>query len=72
MVYVAEGGETGRVATDHARNLVTAFARALAVALLLGLILLGLGAAVHPVLAGSPESQLRTIADTTHWRTMHL
>lgn len=47
-------------------------ARALAVALLLGMILLGYGAAVHPVLAGGPESQLRTMADTTHWRTMHL
>ena len=51
---------------------MTAFARALAVALLLGLILLGLGSAVHPVLAGSPESQLRTIAEMTSWRAMHL
>jgi hypothetical protein len=51
---------------------VTAFARALALALLLGMILLGYGAAVHPVLAGSPESQLRTMAETPHWRTMHL
>lgn len=51
---------------------MTAFGRALAVALLLGMILLGYGAVVHPVLAGGPESQLRTIADTAHWRTMHL
>lgn len=51
---------------------MTAFARALAVTLLLGLILLGLGSAVHPVLAGSPESQLRTIAEMTSWRAMHL
>jgi len=51
---------------------VTAFGRALAIALLLGMILLGYGAAVHPMLAGGPETQLRTIADTTHWRTMHL
>ena len=51
---------------------MTAFGRALAVALLLGMILLGYGAAVHPMLAGGPESQLRTIADTAHWRTMHL
>jgi len=36
------------------------------------MILLGYGAAVHPMLAGAPESQLRTIADTPHWRTMHL
>jgi hypothetical protein len=51
---------------------VTGLSRALALALLLGMMLLGYGAAVHPMLAGSPESQLRTIADTAHWRTMHL
>jgi len=51
---------------------VTTAARALASALLLGMILLGYGAAVHPVLAGPAESQLRVIAETTHWRTMHL
>ena len=51
---------------------MTAFTRALAIALLLGMALLGYGAAVHPVLAGGPESQLRTMADTAHWRTMHL
>ena len=53
-------------------NLVNAFVRALAIALVLGMILLGLGAAVHPVLAGSPENQLRTMAETPGWRTMHL
>ena len=47
-------------------------ARALALALLLGMILLGAGAAVHPMLAGPAESQLRTIAETSGWRTMHL
>ncbi len=46
--------------------------RTLSFALLLGMILLGYGAAVHPMLAGGPETQLRTIADTPHWRTMHL
>lgn len=51
---------------------MTTVARALASALLLGMILLGYGAAVHPVLAGPAEDQLRTIAETTHWRTMHL
>ena len=51
---------------------MTALGRTLAIALLLGMILLGYGAAVHPMLAGGPESQLRTIADTPHWRTMHL
>jgi hypothetical protein len=47
-------------------------ARALALALLVGMVLLGYGAAVHPMLAGGPEAQLRTIAGTAHWRTMHL
>ena len=51
---------------------MTAMLRTLAFALLLGMILLGYGAAVHPMLAGGPETQLRTIADTPHWRTMHL
>lgn len=51
---------------------MTALGRTLAFALLLGMILLGYGAAVHPVLAGGPETQLRTIAETPHWRTMHL
>jgi hypothetical protein len=51
---------------------MTGLSRALALALLLGMMLLGYGAAVHPMLGGSPESQLRTIAETTHWRTMHL
>ena len=46
--------------------------RALAVALLLGMILLGIGAALHPMLDGGPEAQLRTIAATTFWRPMHL
>jgi hypothetical protein len=36
------------------------------------MILLGYGAVVHPVLAGPAEDQLRMIAETTHWRTMHL
>lgn len=51
---------------------MTALNRGLAIALLLGTALLGYGAAVHPVLEGGPESQLRIIAGTAHWRTMHL
>jgi len=51
---------------------VNAFARALAVALLLGMVLLAVPAIVHPVLAGAAADQLRLIADTPHWRTMHL
>jgi hypothetical protein len=46
--------------------------RLLAIALLLGTGLLGVGAAVHPTLAGDAAAQLRTIAATPHWRTMHL
>src|SRR5918911_5289185 len=46
--------------------------RLLAIALLLGTALLGVGAAVHPVLAGDAATQLRIIATTPHWRTLHL
>src|SRR5919206_2311241 len=46
--------------------------RLLAIALLLGTVLLGVGAAVHPMLAGDAATQLRTIAATPHWRTLHL
>lgn len=51
---------------------MNAFARALAVALLLGMVLLGLPAVVHPVLGGAAADQLRMIAETPYWRTMHL
>jgi hypothetical protein len=51
---------------------VTALARALAAALLLGMVLLALPAVVHPVLGGPAADQLRMIASTAHWRTMHL
>ena len=51
---------------------MNAFVRALAVALLLGMVLLAVPAIVHPVLAGAAADQLRLIADTPHWRTMHL
>ena len=51
---------------------MNAFVRALAVALLLGMILLGLPAIVHPVLGGAAADQLRMIAETPYWRTMHL
>ena len=46
--------------------------RALAVALLLGTALVGIGAVVHPVLPGDPAAQLELIAATAHWRTIHL
>jgi hypothetical protein len=51
---------------------VNAFVRALAVALLIGMTLLAFPAIIHPVLGGSAADQLRMIADTPHWRTMHL
>jgi len=46
--------------------------RLLAVALLLGTALVGLGGVVHPMLAGDAASQLRLIAETPQWRTIHL
>ena len=47
-------------------------ARLLAVVLLIGTALLGVGATLHPMLAGDAATQLRTIATTPHWRTLHL
>jgi hypothetical protein len=44
----------------------------LGIALLAGTALHGVGALLHPVLAGDATSQLRTIAETTHWRGLHL
>ena len=44
----------------------------LAVALLVGTALHGLGAILHPMLAGDGATQLRTIADMAHWRELHL
>lgn len=46
--------------------------RALAVALLVGTALLGLGAVLHPVLAGDAPQHLRIIAASSHWRGIHL
>jgi hypothetical protein len=44
----------------------------LAVALLLGTALHGMGGLLHPMLAGDGATQLRTIADMAHWRELHL
>jgi len=46
--------------------------RLLAITLLLGTALLGGGAVLHPMLTGDAAAQLRTIADTPYWRTLHL
>ena len=51
---------------------MTRLARTLAVALLAGTLLLGVAAALHPVLVGDAAAQLRLIAATPHWRTLHL
>jgi hypothetical protein len=40
--------------------------------LLLGVVLLGIGALFHPMLAGDAAEQLRTIAGTPYWRALHL
>ena len=46
--------------------------RALALALLGGTVLLGIGAVFHPMLVGDAASQLRIIAATPYWRSLHL
>jgi hypothetical protein len=51
---------------------VTGLARLLAIALLAGTVLLGIGAIFHPMLAGDAAAQLRTIATTPYWRALHL
>jgi hypothetical protein len=40
--------------------------------LLLGVVLLGIGAAFHPMLAGDATQQLHLIAATPYWRALHL
>ena len=47
-------------------------APAFAIALLAGTVLLGVGAAVHPMLAGDAAAQLEMIAATHYWRALHL
>jgi uncharacterized membrane protein YhaH (DUF805 family) len=51
---------------------VPGLVRLLAVALLAGTALLGIGAVFHPMLAGDAAAQLHTIATTPHWRAVHL
>ncbi|MGQ0646920.1 MAG: hypothetical protein ACT4P7_05085 [Gemmatimonadaceae bacterium] len=51
---------------------MTSLARALAIALIVGTALLGLGALFHPVLAGDAAAQLERIAATSYWRPLHL
>lgn len=51
---------------------MTGLARLLAIALLLGTALLGVGAAFHPMLVGDAGAQLRTMATTPYWRAVHV
>ena len=46
--------------------------RLLGIALLVGTSLLGVGAAMHPILTGDASAQLRIIADTPYFRPLHL
>lgn len=51
---------------------MTGLARLLAIVLLVGTALLGVGAAFHPMLVGDAADQLRTIAATPYWHAVHL
>ena len=51
---------------------MTGLARLLAIALLLGTALLGVGAVFHPMLVGDAAAQLRTMAATPFWRALHV
>jgi hypothetical protein len=51
---------------------VLPLSRPLAIALLVGTALLGVGAALHPILPPDPAAQLRLIAATWYFRPIHL
>ncbi|HKW10382.1 MAG TPA: hypothetical protein VJO33_08375 [Gemmatimonadaceae bacterium] len=51
---------------------MSSLVRLLALALLVGTALLGVGAAFHPMLSGDAVAQLRTISATPYWRGLHL
>jgi hypothetical protein len=51
---------------------VLTLTRPLSLALLVGAVLLGVGAAFHPILPPEPENQLRLIAATSYFRPVHL
>jgi hypothetical protein len=51
---------------------VSGLVRLLALSLLAGTALLGVGAALHPMLGGDAATQLRTISATSYWRPLHL
>jgi hypothetical protein len=51
---------------------VSGLVRLLALSLLVGTALLGVGALLHPMLNGDAATQLRTISATSYWRPLHL
>jgi hypothetical protein len=51
---------------------VSTLSRPLAIALLAGTLLLGAGAALHPILPHDPSAQLRVIAAAWYFRPIHL
>jgi hypothetical protein len=51
---------------------VSGLVRLLALAMLCGAALLGIGAVFHPMLAGDGAAQLQTIEATSYWRPLHL
>lgn len=51
---------------------MSSLVRPLAIALLLGTALLGVGAAFHPMLPADAAAQLRIISATPYWRLLHL
>ena len=53
-------------------NVVPPLVRPLSIALLVGTALLGVGAALHPMLPPDPAAQLRLIAETWYFRPIHL
>ena len=56
----------------HNSTPVTTLTRALALALLLGTVLLAGGAAMHPILSGNGSMELGMIGGMARWRVMHL
>jgi hypothetical protein len=58
--------------TSHNRPQVITLTRALALALLIGTLMLAGGAAMHPILSGSGSMELGMIGGMPIWRTMHL
>jgi hypothetical protein len=61
-----------RPAQPHNQASMPTLTRYLAIALLVGTVLLGGGAAMHPILSGGGSMELGMIGGMPIWRTMHL